>query len=105
MTDQVYGRVDVIHDDSLFLSEEECRVAGLPGLYSATGGWPVLADASTSEREEIRALLPAFLQREVLPTLPEGLVTALFATAAEPLRLEAIDAVLGTEPASIAGVQ
>ena len=98
MTDQVYGRVDVIHDDSLFLSEEECRGAGLPGLYSATGGWPVLADASTSEREEIRALLPAFLQREVLPTLPEGLVTALFATAAEPLRPEAIDAVLGTEP-------
>jgi DNA-binding CsgD family transcriptional regulator len=49
-------------------------------LIAATGGWPWLIDAALSGREAaVRALLPEFLEREVLPHLPDGVVAALFA--------------------------
>jgi DNA-binding CsgD family transcriptional regulator len=68
------------------------------GLFAATGGWPVLVDAWLSGRsEEIQKVLPDFLELEVLPHLPQSLVSALFGALSAPLAPAAIEYLLGRD--------
>jgi LuxR family maltose regulon positive regulatory protein len=93
---RLYGSVDVIDDADLFLREVECQAAYRPSVYRLTGGWPVLAQAWASGREaQIVELLHEFLAVEVIPTLPDALVTALFASLTEPLTAAAIGHLFG----------
>ncbi|HWG69688.1 MAG TPA: hypothetical protein VN692_09765, partial [Steroidobacteraceae bacterium] len=44
LSSRVYGHVVVVEDQQLFFGEEECDRID-PGLYAASGGWPVLIGA------------------------------------------------------------
>lgn len=80
---RMYGTVDVVGDDELFLTATELPADG--AFFQTSGGWPMLADAASSGRTaEVTALLPRFLQQEVLPDLPTALVTAMIATLSTP---------------------
>lgn len=90
---RLYGQVALIEDRELFCTAAEL---GDATLAAVTGGWPVLVKAQLEGRaEEVCALLPEFLQREVLPTLPVELTTALFAAVAEPLSRAAAESLFG----------
>jgi DNA-binding CsgD family transcriptional regulator len=92
LTPRTYGFVEVIDDSDLFLTQHDCRTKADEELFEATAGWPVLVDAWIGGRgSEMRKLLPAFLEREVLPTLPQQLVTALVAAITAPLTAAAVD--------------
>ncbi len=66
--------------------------AGEEGLLAATGGWAWLVDAALDGREAlVRALLPEFLEREVLPELSEDALAVLFAAASMPLPAGALE--------------
>ncbi len=81
---RIYGTVDIVADQELFLKPDELAADGsLPGWC---GGWPVLADATATGRgADAERLLPGFLQQEVLPDLPTSLVTSMLAALASPL--------------------
>jgi len=92
LTPRIYGGVTVIDDAELFLTLEDCRTKADAELFAATGGWPVLADAwVVGNSAATRELLPEFLERELLPTLPQPLVTAMFAAAGAPLSAAAVE--------------
>jgi DNA-binding CsgD family transcriptional regulator len=90
----VYGFVEVIEDHDFFLTPADCLQEG--GLFAATAGWPVLVDAWARGRADpVIAMLPNFLEREVLPALPPPVVIALFAALAGPLSAAAVDHLFG----------
>lgn len=92
LTPRVYGRVTVIDDTELFLRLEDCRSKTDAEAFAATGGWPVLVDAWVSGNgATMQELLSEYLEREFLPTLPQQLVTAMFAAAGAPLSAAAVD--------------
>jgi DNA-binding CsgD family transcriptional regulator len=90
----VYGFIEVIEDSDFFLTPADCLED--EDLFAATAGWPVLADAWARNRaDDIIAMLPDFLEQQVLPQLPPPLVTALFAALAAPLSQAALDHLFG----------
>jgi len=92
LTPRIYGGVTVIDDAELFLTLEDCPHQGRCGAVSGDRGWPVLADAwVVGNSAATRELLPEFLERELLPTLPQPLVTAMFAAAGAPLSAAAVE--------------
>ena len=85
LTPSVYGNVELLDDAALFVTTADCRAADAP-MLAATGGWPVLVDAWHSGRiDAIMEMLPDFLEREVLPLLPQPVVVALFGALNAPL--------------------
>lgn len=96
LASRCYGRVETIGDADLFVRAEDTTPAEAE-LFGATGGWPWLVDAALGGRAAAaRALLPEFLEREVLAHLPEGMVAALFAALTVPLPPDALER-LGVE--------
>lgn len=96
---QLYGDVDVITARELYLYESECRTRAERALFAATGGWPLLVDAWQSGREsEMQTLLPQFLAQDMLPSLPESVVVALYAALLAPLQHQSIEALGLLEP-------
>ncbi len=94
LTPSAYGFVEVLDDTAFFLTAPEMQE--VEGMYTATGGWPVLVDAWLSGRgEEIQKVLPDFLELEVLPHLPQSLVSALFGALTAPLAPAAVEYLLG----------
>ena len=86
---QIYGRVAVIDDREMFVTPHDVSCAD-DALFAATGGWPMLVSAYLQGRADaVRGLLPTFLDREVLPGLPEPLVAAAFAAVTAPLSIAA----------------
>ncbi len=82
---RAYGLVETLADAELFVRIDDTR-AGEEGLLAATGGWPWLVDASLDGREAaVRALLPEFLEREVLPELSADALAVLIAAVSIPL--------------------
>jgi ATP/maltotriose-dependent transcriptional regulator MalT len=99
LTPRLYGFVDVIDDGDLFLNTHDCRSTSSE-LLAASGGWPVLADGFMTGRSvEMMQMLPAFLDREVLPDLASPVITALFGALPAPLGAEAVEYLFGAEPA------
>ena len=96
LTPRLYGLVEVIDDGDLFLQPGDCR--SMDGdVLAATGGWPMLVDGYLSGRAaEMVQMLPAFLDREVLPDLPPQVTTALFGSLPAPLGPAAIAYLFGT---------
>jgi DNA-binding CsgD family transcriptional regulator/tetratricopeptide (TPR) repeat protein len=93
----IYGGVAVIDDGELFVTPQDVSAAD-DALLAATGGWPMLVSAHLHGRiDAVRELLPAFLDREVLPGLPEPLVAAAFAALAGPLSTAAFAALCDGE--------
>ena len=89
---RAYGLVETLVDAELFVGIEDTRT-GEEGLMAATGGWPWLVDAALDGREAlVRALLPEFLEREVLPELSEDAAAVLFAAVSMPLPAGALKA-------------
>jgi DNA-binding CsgD family transcriptional regulator len=98
LTPQLYGFVDVIHDHDLFLTSADCRSVDSVDILAATGGWPLLADGYASGRSlEMQQMLPAFLDRDVLPDLPPPVTTALFGSLPAPLGPKAVEYLFGTQ--------
>jgi DNA-binding NarL/FixJ family response regulator len=98
LTPSAYGLVEVLDDTVFFLSAPDAQE--VEGLYAATGGWPVLVDAwLTGRGEEIQKVLPDFLELEVLPHLPQSLVSALFGAITAPLAPAAIEYLFGKDAA------
>ncbi|MBS0420090.1 MAG: hypothetical protein JSR66_20430 [Proteobacteria bacterium] len=98
---RMYGLVELIGDDELFVSAQDLGAKVDPQILAATGGWPVLIDAFISDRvDETIQELPAFLHREVLPTLPSNVVAALFVSLAEPLGAGAVRELFGAKTPS-----
>ena len=98
LTPSAYGFVEVVDDTAFFLTAPEMQE--VEGLNAATGGWPVLVDAWLSGRgAEIQKVLPDFLEFEVLPHLPQSLVSALFGALTAPLSLAAIEYLFGRDAA------
>ena len=101
LTPSAYGLVELIEDADFFLTPADsyppdAHVPDADGLFASTGGWPVLVDAWASGRSaEIRKILPDFLEREVLPNLPQSLVTALFGAVTAPLTPAAVEHLFG----------
>jgi len=92
LTPRIYGGVEVIDDAALYLTPADCRVTIDGEMFAATGGWPVLVDAwASGSSAATREMLPEFLESEFLPTLPQPLVTAMFAAAGEPLSAAAVE--------------
>lgn len=92
----LYGRVDIVDERELFLAAADCRAKDAD-LLTATGGWPLLVDGYGSGRAiEMVQLLPAFLDRDVLPDLPAPVVTALFGALPAPLSAAAVDYLFGS---------
>ena len=86
----IYGQVDVIDEQELFLTAADCRSPECTALLRATGGWPLLVDGYLAGRSsETTQMLPAFLERDVLPQLPRPVITALFASLPAPLNRKA----------------
>jgi DNA-binding CsgD family transcriptional regulator len=84
---RAYGLVDRIDEAELFVRPQEASPAEAE-LLASTGGWPWLVAAALEGRAaQAQALLPAFLEREVLPHLPEDLLAALFAAASSTMPL------------------
>src|SRR5882757_197664 len=79
LTPRLYGFVDVIDDGDLFVNTDDCRSMPNVDLLAATGGWPLLVDGYlTGRAPDMVQMLPAFLDREVLPDLSSKMTTALF---------------------------
>jgi DNA-binding CsgD family transcriptional regulator len=98
LTPQLYGFVDVIDDHDLFLTSADCRSMDSVDILAATGGWPLLADGYASGRSvEMLQMLPAFLDRDVLPDLPPPVTTALFGSLPAPLGPAAVEYLFGTQ--------
>jgi DNA-binding CsgD family transcriptional regulator len=98
LTPQLYGFVDVIDDHDLFLKSVDCRSMDSVDLLAATGGWPLLVDGYVSGRSvEMLQMLPAFLDRDVLPDLPSPVSTALFGSLPAPLGPKAVEFLFGTQ--------
>jgi hypothetical protein len=98
LTPQLYGFVDVIDDHDLFLSSADCRSMDSVDILAATGGWPLLVDGYASGRSvEMLQMLPAFLDRDVLPDLPPPVTTALFGSLPAPLGPKAVEYLFGTQ--------
>jgi DNA-binding CsgD family transcriptional regulator len=92
----VYGLVELIEDADFFLTSSDIRSPDVQDLLAATGGWPMLVDAWLAGRGiEIQKLLPDFLEHEVLPSLPQSLVSALFSAVNAPLPLAAVEFLFG----------
>jgi hypothetical protein len=88
---RAYGLVETLVDADLFVRIEDTR-AGEEGLLTATGGWPWLVAAALEGREAaVRALLPEFLEREVLPELSEEALAVLLAAVSMPLPAGALE--------------
>ncbi|HVO47499.1 MAG TPA: LuxR C-terminal-related transcriptional regulator [Steroidobacteraceae bacterium] len=86
LREQMYGRVAVFGEMELFVAAEDATGGGEAALLSDTGGWPMLVAASLESRaSEACGLLPRFLERDILPCLPEAVVVALFAALSAPL--------------------
>jgi DNA-binding CsgD family transcriptional regulator len=97
LTPRVYGQVDRLADADLFVTADDC-CAGGGRLFAATGGWPVLVDAWCAERSlDIDRTFAEFLQREVLPLLPEAVVVALFGALSTPLPDTAVAHLFGQD--------
>jgi DNA-binding CsgD family transcriptional regulator len=100
LTPRLYGFVDVIDEHDLFLTFADCRSANDQEILAATGGWPLLVDGYLSGRSlETVQMLPAFLDREVLPDLPPRVTTALFGSLPAPLGPAAVEYLFGTQTA------
>jgi DNA-binding CsgD family transcriptional regulator len=98
LTPRLYGFVDVIDERDLFLRPADCRPTDGAAILAATGGWPLLVDGYLSGRSvEMMQMLPAFLDREVLPDLPPRVTTALFGALPAPLGSAAVDYLFGTQ--------
>jgi DNA-binding CsgD family transcriptional regulator len=98
LTPRLYGFVDVVDDSDLFLSADDCRSMQSAEMLAATGGWPLLVDGYLSGRAvEIMQMLPAFLDREVLPDLPPRVTTALFGALPAPLGSAAVEYLFGAQ--------
>jgi DNA-binding CsgD family transcriptional regulator/tetratricopeptide (TPR) repeat protein len=99
LTPRLYGFVEVVDDSDLFVTVEDCRsMQQSAELLAATGGWPLLVDGWLSGRAvEMVQMLPAFLEREVLPDLPSRLTTALFGALPGPLGPAAVDYLFGAQ--------
>jgi DNA-binding CsgD family transcriptional regulator len=98
LTPRLYGFVDVIDERELFLRPADCRPTEGAAILAATGGWPLLVDGYLSGRSvEMMQMLPAFLDREVLPDLPPPVTTALFGALPAPLGAAAVDYLFGTQ--------
>jgi DNA-binding CsgD family transcriptional regulator len=83
---RLYGQVQHLTDSDLYVHRRDCASAAERAMLEQTAGWPMLVDAWLHKRsEEMRALLPQFLEREVLPQLPTPLVAALISAASMPL--------------------
>ena len=86
LREQMYGRVLLIGEPALFVTSEDAVGESDEALLSDTGGWPMLVAAGLEGRSrEARELLPAFLERHVVPHWPEPLLVALFAALTAPL--------------------
>jgi DNA-binding CsgD family transcriptional regulator len=93
----LYGRVDIVDERELFVIAADCKPKDAD-LLAATGGWPLLVDGYESGRAvEMRQLLPAFLDRDVLSDLPTPVVIALFATLPAPLSAAAMEHLFGAD--------
>jgi DNA-binding CsgD family transcriptional regulator len=98
LTPRLYGWVDVIDEQDLFLRPADCRSKNEKALLAATGGWPLLADGYAAGRSvEMLQMLPAFLEREVLSELAPQVTTALFGSIPAPLGAAAVEYLFGTE--------
>ncbi|MDB6083237.1 MAG: alkS, partial [Gammaproteobacteria bacterium] len=98
LTPRLYGFVDVIDDRDLFSRSDDWRSIKSVDLMEATGGWPLLVDGYVSGRAlEMMQMLPAFLDREVLPDLPPRVTTALFGALPAPLGAAAVEYLFGAE--------
>jgi DNA-binding CsgD family transcriptional regulator len=98
LTSQLYGFVDVIDDHDLFLTSADCRSMDSVDILAASGGWPLLVDGYASGRSvEMQQMLPAFLDRDVLPDLPPPVTTALFGSLPAPLGPKAVEYLFGTQ--------
>jgi DNA-binding CsgD family transcriptional regulator len=95
---RAYGLVETLAEPDLFLRTED-TLPEEAGLLAATGGWPWLVAAALSGREAaVRALLPEFLEREVLPNLTPDELAGLLAACSmslPPGSLERIGAACG----------
>jgi DNA-binding CsgD family transcriptional regulator/tetratricopeptide (TPR) repeat protein len=98
LTPRLYGFVDVIDERDLFVKPADCRSAKDREVLAATGGWPLLVDGYSSGRAaEMVQMLPAFLDREVLPEIPPRVTTALFGSMPAPLGAAAVEYLFGAE--------
>jgi DNA-binding CsgD family transcriptional regulator len=98
LTSQLYGFVDVIDDHDLFLTSADCRSMISVDILAVSGGWPLLVDGYASGRSvEMLQMLPAFLDRDVLPDLPPPVTTALFGSLPAPLGPKAVEYLFGTQ--------
>jgi DNA-binding CsgD family transcriptional regulator len=88
---RAYGLVETLADPELFVRTEDTE-PDEEKLLVATGGWPWLVAAALEGRERAaRALLPQFLEREVLPTFTERALARLIAAASMPLPLDSLE--------------
>jgi ATP/maltotriose-dependent transcriptional regulator MalT len=95
---RLYGGVDVIDEHDLFVKSADCRSVEDFELLAATGGWPLLVDGFLSGRSgDMAQMLPAFLDREVLPDLAPRVTTALFGSLPAPLGPAAAEYLFGTQ--------
>ena len=100
LTARLYGQVETIDESELFLQSCDCPGHRGEELLAVTGGWPVLADGLLSGRaHEMMEMLPAFLDREVLPDLAPAVVTAMFGALAAPLGAAAVQHLFGGDSA------
>ena len=86
LREQVYGRVALFEEPELFVMAQDAVGDDERALLLDTSGWPMLTSAALDGRaDQVRLLLPEFVQREVLPALPVAVQAALFAAATMPL--------------------
>src|SRR5579859_163314 len=104
---RAYGFVETFSDADLLVRADD-TVSGEENLLAATGGWVWLVAAALEGREAaVRALLPEFLEREVLPHLTEDEVAGLFAAVSMRLppgslaRLAGVCSLLASEAGEI----
>lgn len=98
LTPRLYGLVDIIDEQDLFLRSADCRSTDGVDILAATGGWPLLVDGYLSGRSvEMVQMLPAFLDREVLPDLPPRVTTGLFGALPAPLGSGAVEYLFGAQ--------
>jgi hypothetical protein len=95
---RLYGFVDVIDERELFVQSADCRSTNDIKVLAATGGWPLLVDGYLSGRSaEMMQMLPAFLERDVLPDVPPRVATALFGSLPAPLGPAAVEYLFGAQ--------
>ncbi len=98
---RVYGQVELIDEAELWVTPEDLASEADGALMTLTGGWPMLAAASSQGRAAaVRELLPAFLERELLPFLPESLIAAVYAAMTAPVTVPAFASLSGTDAAT-----